>query len=279
MTQPANGRITLESPAPGYVQATISNPPINLADPEFFADLREVLDVLEADDETRVLVFESSTPDYFIAHFDVVKGAEMEHPVGPTGLPLIPDLTTRMARAPFATIAKIRGRARGFGSEFLLACDMRFASREQAVMSQIEVGFGLWPGGGGTERLPHIVGRSRALEIVLSSEDMDGELAERYGYVNRTLPDAELDAFVDRLARRIASFDRPAVAKAKELINHSSPLPAGEDLVAAQDAFFAGFAWDGLQRRLGQVFEMGFQQAGDTEYRLGEVIGELGAGK
>lgn len=278
MTNPPHGRIHLTSEVTGYYRAVIDNPPLNLADPEFFYDLVSVMDTLDADDEARVVVFESSTPDFFLAHFDVVKGLDAEQPIGPTGLPIWPDITTRMAQAPYASIASIRGRARGVGSEFLLACDLRFASRELAVLGQPEVGLGLFPGGGGTERLPALVGRARALEIILGCEDFDAATAERYGYVNRAIPDDELDAFVDRLARRIASFDTPALAKGKELVNHSSQLPSGADLVAAQDAFFGAFAWEGTQQRVARLLEMGLQQPGDVEQRLGDVVGELAVG-
>ena len=279
MTQPPHGRIKLTSVGPGYYRAVISNPPINLADPEFYYDLGWLIDALDADDEARVVVFESSTPDFFLAHFDVVKGQDADHNVpGPTGLPLWPDLSTRLAHAPYVSIASIRGRARGGGSEFLLACDLRFASRELAVLGQPEVGLGLFPGGGGTERLPALVGRARALEIILGCEDFDAETAERYGYVNRAIPDDELDAFVDRLARRIASFDTAALAKGKARVNNSSPLPAGADLVASQDDFFAAFTWEATQRRLARLFELGLQQPGDVEQRLGDVVGELALG-
>jgi enoyl-CoA hydratase/carnithine racemase len=278
MTHPPHGRIHLSSDVTGYHRAVIDNPPLNLADPEFFYDLRSLIDTLDADDEARVVVFESSTPDFFLAHFDLVTGLDAEQPVGPTGLPLWSDLTTRMAQAPYVTIASIRGRARGVGSEFLLACDLRFASRELAVLGQPEVGLGLFPGGGGTERLPRLVGRARALEIIVGCEDFDAETAERYGYVNRAIPDDQLDAFVDRLARRIASFDRPALALAKSLVNHASRLPAGRDLVAAQEAFFATFAWEATQQRIARLFELGLQQPGDVELRLGDVVGELKLG-
>jgi enoyl-CoA hydratase/carnithine racemase len=276
VTHTPHGQISLDEEAPGYYRAVFAHPPINLAEPEFFDDLRSVITTVEQDDGARVLVFESSTPDYFVAHYDVVKGVDMEHPPGPTGLPLWPDITTRMAQAPFTTIAKLRGRARGVGAEFVLACDMRFASLEKAVIGQPEVGLGLFPGGGGTERLPALVGRARALEIVLGCEDFDAATAERYGWVNRALPDADLDAFVDRLARRIASFDRPALAKAKSLINHSSPMPERSDLVAAQDAFFGCLGWERTRARVGWLLEHGLQTGSDTELRLGEVLGELG---
>ena len=277
MTTPPHGRINVTSEVKGYYRAVIENPPLNLADPEFFYDLRWLVDTLDADDEARVVVFESATPDYFLAHFDLVTGQDADRDaVGPTGLPLWPDLSTRLAQRPYVSIASIRGRARGVGSEFLLACDLRFASRELAVLGQPEVGLGLFPGGGGTERLPRLVGRARALEIILGCEDFDAETAARFGYVNRAIPDDELDAFVDRLARRIASWDRPALALAKSLVNHSSSLPPGRDLVASQEAFFGTFAWEATQQRIGRVFELGFQQPGDTELRLGDVVGELG---
>src|SRR5207247_2525523 len=139
-------------------------------------------------------------------------------PVGPSGLPILMDTFVRLTKSPVVSIAKIRGCVRGVSSEFVLACDMRFASRENTLLGQPEVGVGVHPGGGGTERLPHLVGRGRALEIVLGANDFDGDTAERYGYVNRALPDVELDGFVDALARRIASFDRRAIAAAKELV-------------------------------------------------------------
>jgi len=128
--------------------------------------------------------------------------------VGASGLPILMDTFVRLTKSPVVSIAKIRGCVRGVSSEFVLACDMRFASRENTRLGQPEVGVGLHPGGGGTERLPHLVGRGRALEIVLGANDFDGDTAERYGYVNRALSDAKLDGFVDALARRIASFDR-----------------------------------------------------------------------
>ena len=187
---------------------TFDNPPLNLIDPETIIALRELMDTLEADPAVKVVVFDSADEEYFIAHFDVARGGELPGP-GPTGLPAWPDLATRLTRAPFVTIAEIRGRARGVGSEFALACDLRFASRGKAVFGQPEVGTGLVPGGGSIEVLSALAGRSRTLEIILGSEDFDADTAERYGWINRALPDAELPEFVDRLARRIASFEQP----------------------------------------------------------------------
>ncbi len=177
------------------------------------------------------------TPSFTCAHFDLTGNiGNIMTAVGASGLPILMDTFVRLTKSPVVSIAKIRGCVRGVSSEFVLACDMRFASRENTRLGQPEVGVGLHPGGGGTERLPHLVGRGRALEIVLGANDFDGDTAERYGYVNRALPDAELDGFVDALARRIASFDRRAIAAAKNLVNHVS-LPSADRLLAAITSF------------------------------------------
>ena len=158
-------------------------------------------------------------------------------------------MLARLSRAPVASIASIRGRATGVGSELALACDMRFASREKAILSQWEVGAGLVPGGGPMARLPRLIGRGRALEVLLSADDIDGDLAERYGYVNRSLPDAALDGFVDALARRIASFDKQAIADTKHLVNVAS-LPADVDIAPEWDAFIASVQRPAAQWRI-----------------------------
>jgi len=172
------------------------------------------------------------------------------------------------------SIAKIRGCVRGVSSEFVLACDMRFASRENTRLGQPEVGVGLHPGGGGAERLPHLVGRGRALEIVLGANDFDGDTAERYGYVNRALPDAELDSFVDALARRIASFDRGAIAAAKNLVNQVS-LPSADRLLDALNSFQTALTWTETQQRIQALLKRGLQSDGDFERRWPAVLGTL----
>jgi enoyl-CoA hydratase/carnithine racemase len=179
----------------------------------------------------------------------------------------------RLQRAPFVTVGVLRGRARGVGSEFLLALDVRFASRERAILSQIEVGCGLIPGGGGLERLPVLIGRARALEVIIGGDDFDADTAERYGWVNRALPDAELDAFVDRFARRLASFERPAIAAAKAAINRLLGLPGPAETVASQNTFFQLAAAPAAQARIGELLQRGLQQPGDLELRLGEHLG------
>ena len=184
------------------------------------------------------------------------------------------DTFVRLTKSPVVSIAKIRGCVRGASSEFVLACDMRFGSRENMLLGQPEVAVGVHPGGGGAERLPHLVGRGRALEIVLSGNDFDGETAERYGYINRALPDAELNGFVDSLARRIASFDRPAIAAAKDLINQVS-LPSADQLLNALNSFEMALAWPQARRRFQALLKRGLQQDADFEKSWPAVLGTL----
>jgi enoyl-CoA hydratase/carnithine racemase len=190
-------------------------------------------------------------------------------------LQALPDMLARLSRAPVASIASIRGRATGVGSELALASDMRFASREKAILSQWEVGAGLVPGGGPMARLPRLIGRGRALEVLLGADDVSGELAERYGYVNRALPDAELDGFVDTLATRIASFDKQAIAETKRLVNAAS-LPSDAEIALEWDAFLASVQRPASQNRIKTLVERGFHRAGDVENRLGYHVGQLG---
>jgi enoyl-CoA hydratase/carnithine racemase len=173
------------------------------------------------------------------------------------------------------TIASIRGRATGVGSELALASDMRFASREKAVLSQWEIGAGLVPGGGPMARLPRLVGRGRALEILLTGSDIDGPTAERYGYVNRALPDAELDAFVDTMARRIARFDKRSIADIKWLVDASS-LPSSEQLAAEWDGFIGSLKRQAAQKGIEQLMDLGLQTNPDVEKRLADYTGMLG---
>src|SRR4029077_13608009 len=184
------------------------------------------------------------------------------------------DVLVRLTRAPFVSIALIRGRATGNGSELALACDMSFASLERALLSQWEVGVGLVAGGGPMARLPRVIGRGRALEVLLSSEDIRGADAELYGYVNRALPDAELDSFVDALASRIASFDKWAIANTKRLVNEAS-LPPDVEMSAGWDACMASVARPAAQEKFKKLFEHAFHEPGDAEERLGFYVGRL----
>jgi enoyl-CoA hydratase/carnithine racemase len=179
----------------------------------------------------------------------------------------------RLTRAPFASIALIRGRATGNGSELTLACDMSFASREKAIFSQWEVGVSLVAGGGPMARLPRLMGRNRALEVLLSSEDIRGEQAEAYGYVNRALPDADLDAFVEAFATRIAGFDKWAIANTKRLVNTS--LPPDVELAAGWDACMTSIGRPAAQERIKALMAIGFHKTGDVENRLGYHIGQI----
>ena len=230
---------------------------------------------METTESLRVVVFESALPDFYLSHFDLTgRLGNVMSAIGPTGLPILMDTFVRLTKAPVVSLARIRGCVRGVSSEFVLACDMRFASRENTRLGQPEVGVGVNPGGGGTERLPRLVGRGRALEIVLGANDFDGDTAERYGYVNRALPDAELDGFVDVLARRIASFDRRPIAAAKNLINQVS-LPNADRLLDALNAFQTALTWPETQQRIQALLKRGLQREGDFENRWPALLGTL----
>jgi enoyl-CoA hydratase/carnithine racemase len=266
-------RVIEETPA--YWRAVFDYPPFNIVDAAIFEGLQHLLARMDASPSLRVIVFESSNPDFYLAHFDLTgKTGNIMTAVGPSGLPILMDTFVRIARSPVASIAKIRGCVRGVSSEFVLACDMRFASRENTLLGQPEVGVGLHPGGGGAERLPHLVGRGRALDIILGANDFDGEAAERYGYVNRALPDAELDGFVDALARRIASFDRRAVAAAKTLVNQVS-LPSADQLLNALNSFQTALTWPEAHERIEALLKRGLQQDGDFERRWPALLETL----
>ncbi|WP_426536533.1 enoyl-CoA hydratase/isomerase family protein [Bradyrhizobium sp. McL0615] len=270
-------QIHLERRLPSYWRVTFDHPPVNIFGPETIPQLDEIITALETDPEVKVVVFDSVVDGFFLTHYDFFAPLEESTriPPGATGLQALPDMLARLSRAPVASIASIRGRATGVGSELALASDMRFASREKAILSQWEVGAGLVPGGGPMARLPRLIGRGRALEVLLSADDINGDLAERYGYVNRSLPDAELDGFVDALAMRIASFDKRAIAETKRLVNVAS-LPSDAEIAPEWDAFLASVQRPASQNRIQKLLERGFHRAGDVENRLGFHVGQLG---
>jgi enoyl-CoA hydratase/carnithine racemase len=270
-------QIRLERISPSYWRATFDHPPLNIFGPETIPQLDAVITALETDAQVKVIVFASAVDGFFLTHYDLLAKLEdtTSLPAGATGLQALPDMLARLSRAPVVSIVSIRGRATGVGSELSLASDMRFASREKAVLSQWEVGAGLVPGGGPMARLPRLIGRGRALEVLLGADDIPGDLAELYGYVNRALPDAELDAFVDALARRIASFDKEAIAATKHLVDVAS-LPADADIAPEWGAFLASAARPASQRRIRELMARGFHKAGDVENRLGYHVGRLG---
>jgi enoyl-CoA hydratase/carnithine racemase len=276
-TTSSTRQILLERRLPSYWRVTFDHPPLNIFGPETIPQLNEVITAFETDPDVKVVVFDSAVEGFFLTHYDFFAPLEESTriPPGATGLQALPDMLARLSRAPVASIALIRGRATGVGSELSLASDMRFASREKAILSQWEVGAGLVPGGGPMARLPSLIGRGRALEVLLGADDISGDLAERYGYVNRALPDAELDTFVDALARRIASFDKQAIAETKRLINVAS-LPPDDEIAPEWDAFLASVQRPASQKRIKTLLDRGFHHPGDVETRLGYHVGQLG---
>src|SRR6202046_3805244 len=273
------GQIKIARPSPRYWRVTFDNPPLNLMGPEFVLEFREIIAALETDEELRVVVFDSAVEGFFLNHSDFnAKIKDLtDIPQGPTGLEAWPDILVRLTHAPVVSIALIRGRATGNGSELALACDMSFASREKALLSQFEVGVGLVAGGGPMARLPRGMGRGRALEVLLSADDIRAADAELLGYVNRALPDAELDNFVDELATRIASFDKWAIANTKRLVNEAS-LPPDVEIRAGWDACMASVQRPAPQVTIRALLEQGLQEPGDSENRLGFYVGQLGLG-
>jgi enoyl-CoA hydratase/carnithine racemase len=271
------GQIRLEKRSPSHWRVTIDLPPLNIFGPRNIPQLDEIVTALETDEHVTVVVFDSAVEGFFLTHYDFLAKLEdsTSLPPGPTGLQPLPDMLVRLSRAPVVSIASIRGRATGVGSELALASDMRFASREKAILSQWEVGAGLVPGGGPMARLPRLVGRGRALEVLLGAEDIRGDVAELYGYVNRALPDAELDAFVAALAERIASFDKRAIAETKRLVNIAS-LPSDAEIAPEWNAFIDSLGRQASQTRIKALMERGFHQPGDAENRLGYYVGQVG---
>jgi len=233
-------QIHLTRRSPNYWRVTIDHPPLNIFGPAAIPQLDEVITAIETDDDVKVVVFDSAVEGFFLTHYDFVAPLEntTRLPPGPTGLQPLPDMLVRLSRAPVVSIASIRGRATGVGSELALACDMRFASREKAILSHFEVGAGVVPGGGPMARLPRLMGRGRALEVLLGADDIPGDLAERYGYVNRSFPDADLDAFVESLATRIASFDKRAISETKRFVDVAS-LPPDFEIAPEWDVCLA----------------------------------------
>jgi enoyl-CoA hydratase/carnithine racemase len=279
MSDVANTRqIRLARRTSSYWRVTFDHPPLNIFGPETIPQLNEIVTALETDADVKVVVFDSAVEGFFLTHYDFLAKPEdtINLPTGPTGLPQLPDMLVRLSRAPVVSIVSIRGRATGVGSELALASDMRFASREKAILSQFEVGAGLVPGGGPMARLPRLIGRGRALEVLLAADDIGGDLAELYGYVNRTLPDAQLDAFVDALAVRIASFDKQAIADTKHLVNIAS-LPPDAEIGPEWNAFLASFGRPASRRRIKTLMERGLHKPGDVENRLGYHVGQLGS--
>ena len=223
------------------------------------------------------MVLESADPEYFVPHVDLTKVSEYTAEAAKAGGPddaSLGMLWRKLSDLPVVSIAKLRGRARGAGSELALACDMRFAARENAILGQPEVGVGATPGAGGVQHLGRLLGRGRAMEAILGADDFCAEEAERYGWINRALPDADLDAFVARLARRIASFPAEAVRSAKRVLNEMT-LPAADAIRADARRFHQLVTSDTAKTRMAALFAQGLQTRGPLELDLGDRIGRL----
>src|SRR6201996_3188774 len=267
---PDPSQFNTDRTCPGRWTVTFSNPPINMFVPATIVELGALFSELEADPSVKVIVFQSANPDFFIAHLDVAKAAERPETLG-----LWRNFVLRLSSSPVVSVSKIRGRTRGIGNEFVLACDMRFASRQSALFGQPEIGVGLVPGGGALEWLPRVVGRSRALEIVLSGDDFDADIAERYGWVNRTLDDGDLDSFVDALVRRLTSFDRETLAAAKGQINRFG-MPTAAELKSSTDIFFPLLALPSAQARRAKIRALGYGIPSDFELNFGRYLPSFG---
>lgn len=265
----------VETTTPSYWTVTFDNPPLNMIDPDSITQLYALIANAEADPDLTVIVFKSADADFFISHYDLAVDLAVtrDMPNAPSGLHPWIDVLVRLSKLPVLTIASVSGRARGAGSEFVLACDIRFASIEKAVFGQFEVGAGAVPGGGPMARLSRLVGRGRALEIVIGADDLDGALAERYGYVNRAVPDAELDGFVDAFARRVAGFEKATIAEAKAFIDQAT-LPPESELAPGMEAFFKSVERPATGARAMSLFSQGLQSRSDVELRLGHHVAQ-----
>lgn len=262
----------------GVAFVTIDHPPINLLDAALIADLDRVERELESDRDVRVAVFQSADPDFFIAHADVnlILSVPTERSSPSKRLGPFHQMVDRFRTMPKATIGKIEGRARGGGSEFALSLDMRFGAIGRTILSQPEVSVGIIPGGSGTQRLPRLMGRGRALEVILGCEDFQAELAERYGYLNRALPPEKLGPFVERLAYRIASFPAEGIALAKAAVGAAEPPPL-EGLLEEERLFLRSAATEEARERMKRFLERGGQTR-PVELALGETVGRMGGG-
>jgi enoyl-CoA hydratase/carnithine racemase len=271
-------RLSVIRQSPSYWRVVISNPPLNLFDPEMFAELNVLMDDIERANDLKVVVFESDNDDFFMNHHDVEN--RLKVPNQPGAMPFFgnwPKFVTRLAQSPVISIAKVRGRARAQGFEFALACDMRFASKERAKFALIEVGGSSIPGGGGVEWLSALVGRSRTLEIVCSADDFDADIGERYGFVNRSIPDTELDAFVDALAERMARFEKRALETGKKMVNGRARVPSEGDLWTSNHILQGVDLWPEAQKAFTKMLDSGLGKVGDFELNMAERLGDFPA--
>lgn len=258
-----------------YWTVTFENGPVNLLDADSIDELADLVARIEQDPAVTVVVFDSANADYFMAHWDAHADKQRVAAMapGPTGLHPYLDNFVRLSKVPAVTISSIRGRVRGAGSEFVLATDIRFAG-DRAILGQPEVGLGSVPGGGPMARLARLVGRGRAAEILFGADDFPAVLAAQYGYVNRVLPDADLAAFVDAFATRIAGFHKTAVAGTKALLDVAS-LPPDDEFGPGLAAFFRTAARPESAARVRYLFDRGFQTPDGVELDLGRAVAEF----
>ena len=267
--------LKIDRRSPGYCRVTFDHAPINTITATTVTELAELVGLIEEDPDLNVVVFDSANPAFYLAHYDTEgdPGRTAALPAGTTGMHAWLDLLVRLSRAPAVSIASIRGRARGAGSEFVLACDLRFASREKALLGQFEVGTGVVPGGGPAARLPRLVGRGRALEILLVADDLDAARAEQYGYVNRAIADDELDDEVEAIAARLARFDHDAIARTKSHVDRVT-LPADSEFPPALLDFFQMLGQPRQQQQFARLLELGLNTDSDLERSLGRRVVE-----
>jgi enoyl-CoA hydratase/carnithine racemase len=271
----ASTHLSVDRRSPSYCRVTFDHPPINTITARTVKELADLVGLIERDPELNVVVFDSANPDFYLAHYDVEHDPSRTAAlgVGPTGMHAWLDLLVRLSRAPVVSIASIRGRARGAGSEFVLACDLRFASRENTLLGQFEVGLGVVPGGGPMARLSRLVGRGRALEILLVADDLDGPRAEQYGYVNRLIADDQLDDEVDAMASRLERFDHDAIARTKSYVDRVT-LPENSEFPPALADFFELLGRPAQRARSARLEELGLNVDSDLERSLGRRVVE-----
>jgi enoyl-CoA hydratase/carnithine racemase len=267
--------LRVERRSPSHCRVTFDHPPINTITATTVVELAELVGLIEGDADLNVVVFDSANSDFYLAHYDVEHdpGRTAALGVGPTGMHAWVDLLVRLSRAPVVSIASIRGRARGAGSEFVLACDLRFASRENTLLGQFEVGAGVVPGGGPMARLSRLIGRGRALEILLVADDVDGPRAEQYGYVNRVIADDRLDEEVDQMASRLARFDHDAITRTKSYVDRVT-LPPDSEFPPALADFFEMLGRPEQQAQSARLEALGLNIDSDLERSLGRRVVE-----
>jgi enoyl-CoA hydratase/carnithine racemase len=260
-----------------YWRITIHNPPLNLWDQEMFAEMNVLMDDMESDTALKVVVFESGDKEFFVNHHDVERRDSLPNQPGAKSFDHWSEFVTRLAQSSVLSIAKVRGLARAQGFEFAPACDIRFASRERAVFALVEVAGAAIPGGSGIEWLAALVGRSRSLEIICGAADFDADTSERYGIINRSIPDSELDAFVDAFAKRVGSFEKRALALSKKLVNARAGVPSEGDLWTSNHLLSAVNTWPENKANNTRLLANGMNRVGDFELNLAERMAELAA--